>query len=172
MQVDLQERPSRRAARVLLGGRCCGWSAARRPNARRPGPGFHSDHGAQYTSAAFATACTVAGVRQSMGASQPEAAGTHHAVGARPGHGGQHRNRTPDARVRAVDRLHDRRRGVRRMLSDLGRRRVRRPPRPGPRCRPRRAVELVRLCRRRAPHRRRCGGNYLRTPTSTSWFSN
>lgn len=29
---------------------------------------FHSDHGAQYTSAAFATACAAAKIRQSMGA--------------------------------------------------------------------------------------------------------
>jgi transposase InsO family protein len=40
--------------------------AAERTRGSLAGAIFHSDHGAQYTSKAFAAACTVAGVRQSM----------------------------------------------------------------------------------------------------------
>lgn len=42
-------------------------TAAQRTRGSLDGAIFHSDHGAQYTSKAFATACTQAGVRQSMG---------------------------------------------------------------------------------------------------------
>jgi transposase InsO family protein len=41
-------------------------SAAQRTRGSLDGAIFHSDHGAQYTSKAFAAACTAAGVRQSM----------------------------------------------------------------------------------------------------------
>ncbi|MEU4155893.1 IS3 family transposase [Actinoplanes sp. NPDC026670] len=41
-------------------------TAARRTRGALTGAIFHSDHGAQYTSKAFAAACTDAGVRQSM----------------------------------------------------------------------------------------------------------
>jgi len=40
--------------------------AAERTRGSLAGAIFHSDHGAQYTSKAFATACTIAGVAQSM----------------------------------------------------------------------------------------------------------
>jgi transposase InsO family protein len=40
--------------------------AAERTRGSLAGAIFHSDHGAQYTSKAFAAACTTAGVRQSM----------------------------------------------------------------------------------------------------------
>jgi transposase InsO family protein len=42
--------------------------AAQRTRGSLHGAIFHSDHGAQYTSKAFATACVAAGVRQSMSA--------------------------------------------------------------------------------------------------------
>jgi transposase InsO family protein len=41
-------------------------NAARRTRGSLDGAIFHSDHGTQYTSKAFAAACTAAGVRQSM----------------------------------------------------------------------------------------------------------
>lgn len=43
-------------------------AAAARTRGSLDGAVFHSDHGAQYTSRAFAAACTAAGVRQSMSA--------------------------------------------------------------------------------------------------------
>jgi transposase InsO family protein len=43
-------------------------TAAERTRSSLDGAIFHSDHGAQYTSKAFAAACTQAGVRQSMSA--------------------------------------------------------------------------------------------------------